>query len=91
MATGPAARQYHGNDTFVRDLQLYAGDWGFDMTGVDVPVGLWYGRADRFVPVAMGQYLMETLPTAEGHFYPEYGHLSTFVENEAMVFDWLSK
>jgi pimeloyl-ACP methyl ester carboxylesterase len=90
LAAGLSARQHHGNAAFVRDLQLYAGDWGFDLAGVEVPVGLWYGRADRYVPAAMGWYLMEAIPTAEGHFYPEYGHLSTVVENEATVLDWLS-
>lgn len=91
MAAGLSARQHHGNDTFVRDLQLYAGDWKFDMAAIDVPVGLWYGRADRFVPVAMGRYLMDAVPTAEAHFYPDLGHLSTVVENEAAIFAWLSQ
>lgn len=89
-AAGPTARQHHGNETFVRDLQLYAGDWGFDLA-LDVPVGLWYGRADRFVPVAMGRYLMDAIPTAEAHFYPDFGHLSTIVENESAILDWLSR
>jgi pimeloyl-ACP methyl ester carboxylesterase len=56
-----------------------------------VPVGLWYGLADRIVPVAMGRYLVDAIPTAEGHFSPEYGHLSTVVETESAVFAWLSQ
>lgn len=91
VAAGPAARQYHGNASFVRDLQLYATDWGFDLGTIDVPVGLWYGRADRLVPVAMGQYLMEAIPTAEAHFYPDFGHLSTIVKNESAIIDWLGR
>lgn len=91
VAAGPAARQRHGNAPFVRDLQLYAADWGFDLGTIDVPVGLWYGRADRIVPVAMGQYLMEAIPTAEAHFYPDFGHLSTIVENESTIIDWLRR
>ena len=91
VAAGPAARQQHGNAAFVRDLQLYASDWGFDLGTVDVPVGLWYGRADRIVPVAMGRYLMEALPTAEAHFYPEFGHLSAIVGNESTIIGWLGR
>lgn len=90
VSAGPPARQHHGNDAFVRDLQLYAGEWGFDLA-LDVPVGLWYGRADRFVPAAMGRYLLDAVPTAEGHFYPDYGHVSTIVENDSAVIGWLSQ
>ncbi|WP_254536927.1 alpha/beta fold hydrolase [Halomarina litorea] len=88
VASIPAACRHHGVEAFVRDLQLFASDWGFDLA-LDVPVGLWYGRADRYVPVAMGQYLMEAVPTAEAHFYPDLGHLSTVMENDSAMFGWL--
>lgn len=91
VATAVAARQGHGNEHLVRDLQLYAGDWGIDLDGIDVPVGLWYGRADRIVPVAMGRYLAEAVPTAEAHFYPDLGHVSVVEENEADIVEWLRR
>jgi hypothetical protein len=34
------ARQHHGTATFVRDLQLYAGDRGFDVGALDGHVGV---------------------------------------------------
>jgi pimeloyl-ACP methyl ester carboxylesterase len=91
LATGLATRQRHGNAHLGRDLQLYASDWGFDLGDVDVPVGLWYGRADRIVPVEMGRYLAEAVPTAESHFYPDLGHVGIVQEHEPAILDWLAR
>lgn len=91
VASVSAAFQHHGADAFVRDIQLYASDWEFDLEAIDVPVGLWYGRADQIIPLAMGQYLFEAIPSAEAHFYPDLGHVSTIVENEATIVNWLQQ
>ena len=90
LASTPAAVEHHGTGAFVRDLQLYAGDWGFDLGAIDVPVGLWYGRADRTIPEAMGRYLLDAIPTANGHFYAGQGHVGVVVANEAAILDWLA-
>ncbi|WP_255198344.1 alpha/beta fold hydrolase [Halorarius litoreus] len=89
LASMPSAVETHGVGAFVRDLQLYAGDWGFDLADIEVPVGLWYGRADRTVPEAMGRYLLDAVPTADGHFCAGQGHIGVVVENEAVILDWL--
>jgi pimeloyl-ACP methyl ester carboxylesterase len=91
VATAVAARQGHGNEHLVRDLHLYATEWGFDLGDIDIPVGLWYGRRDRLVPVSAGRYLERHIPTAEAHFYPEYGHISVVEENEPAMVDWLRR
>ncbi|SFR64916.1 alpha/beta fold hydrolase [Halogeometricum limi] len=91
IASVPAACHRHGTATFVRDLQLFAGDWGFALEAIDVPVGVWHGRADRITPVEMGLGVMDAVSTAEGHFYPDRGHLSTFVEYEDEMFEWLAE
>lgn len=91
LASIPAAVETHGAAAFVRDLQLAAGDWGFDLGAIDVPVGLWYGRADRIVPEAMGRYLLDAVPTADGHFCAGQGHVGVIVENEATVLDWVTR
>lgn len=90
LASMPPAVETHGVGAFVRDLQLYAGDWGFDLGDIDIPVSFWYGRADRAVPEAMGWYLLDAVPTADGHFRAGQGHVGVIVENEATVFDWLT-
>lgn len=91
VATAVAARQKHGNEHLVTDLQLYAGDWEFDLGDIDVPVGLWYGRQDRLVPPDAGRYLERHVPTAEAHFYPDYGHISVVEENEGDIVAWLRR
>ncbi|MCT9097798.1 alpha/beta fold hydrolase [Haloarchaeobius sp. HME9146] len=89
VASIPAACQHHGTAAFVRDLQLFGQDWPFSLAAIDVPVGIWHGRGDRINPVEMGTHLLDAIPTAEGHFYPELGHLSIFVEHDAEMFEWL--
>ena len=39
--------------------------WGFDLGGIAVPVKVWHGRQDRFVPVQHGQWLAASVPGAE--------------------------
>jgi pimeloyl-ACP methyl ester carboxylesterase len=70
---------------------LFGGDWGFSLDALDVPVGIWHGRADQFTPVEMGLHLFDAIPIAEGHFYSDSGHVSVFVENEDLIFDWLGQ
>lgn len=89
LVAGIEARRHHGNRPLVRDLHLYASDWPFDPGTIETPVGLWYGRADRIVPVEMGRYLAEAIPTAESHFYPDQAHISVVEENEPAMVEWL--
>ena len=72
----------HGVDPLVRETAIYGRPWGFDLADVEVPVSLWYGKADVLVPPEMGLYLVGELPTAEAHFYPDLGHLSVLERNE---------
>jgi pimeloyl-ACP methyl ester carboxylesterase len=85
LLSGVEARRHHGNAGLVRELALYGRPWDFDLSSIGVPTYLWYGRADRIVPVEMGHYLAKTVPTAEAHFYPEYGHVSTVERNREAV------
>lgn len=75
----------HGIDPLVRETAIYGGSWGFDLADVEVPVYLWYGKADALVPPEMGLYLARKLPTAEAHVYPDLGHLSIFRRNETAI------
>jgi pimeloyl-ACP methyl ester carboxylesterase len=65
---GPAGVVYEGG--------LYATDWGFRLTDVTMPVGLWHGEKDTNAPVQMGRYLARMIPTCHATFYPDEGHLS---------------
>lgn len=91
VASIPAACRRHGTASFVRELQLFGRDWGFPLEAIDVPVGIWHGRADRINPVEMSTYLRDAIPTAEPYLYPDLGHLSVFTEHDTEMFEWLTQ
>jgi pimeloyl-ACP methyl ester carboxylesterase len=63
--------------------------WGFELSSIRVPLQLWHGAQDRFVPFAHGQWLAARLPHAEKHLEPSEGHLSLMVNRAPPVHDWL--
>lgn len=71
-------------DDSVADL----GDWGFGLSQIRIPVLLMHGRQDRFVPVAHGEWLAQTIPGVEARIYDDEGHLS-LTRRTGEVFDWL--
>ena len=79
------ATRHHGIDPLVRETAIYGRPWGFDLADVEVPVYLWYGKADARVPVGMGLYLARELPTAAAHVSPDLGHLAVFRRNETAI------
>jgi len=79
----------HGYGPLADELAVFASDWGFDLDSIDVPVFFWYGQADRIVPLSMGLYYIERIPTAEAHVYPDQGHLSIVYDNETEILDAL--
>jgi pimeloyl-ACP methyl ester carboxylesterase len=64
--------------------------WGFELRDIRVPVKVWHGRQDRFVPVQHGRWLAARVPTAEAEFSDRDGHL-TMIERIGEVHDWLLK
>jgi pimeloyl-ACP methyl ester carboxylesterase len=60
---------------FDDDLALI-GDWGFDLAAIEVPVSIWQGRQDRFVPPTHGEWLAEHVASARAHLLDDHGHLS---------------
>jgi pimeloyl-ACP methyl ester carboxylesterase len=63
--------------------------WGFELSAIRVPLQLWHGKQDRFVPFSHGQWLAARLPGAELHLEPNEGHLSLISKIPAS-FDWLA-
>jgi pimeloyl-ACP methyl ester carboxylesterase len=60
------------------DDRAFERDWGFDLTDIRVPLTLWHGAQDRFVPIAHGEWLADHV-TADAHLRPDHGHLSLVV------------
>ena len=63
-------------------------NWGFDLGDIRVPVKVWHGRQDRFVPVQHGEWLAATVPGAEADISDRDGHL-TMIDRVGEIHDWL--
>jgi pimeloyl-ACP methyl ester carboxylesterase len=72
---------------FDDDRAMFA-DWGFELAHVRVPLAIWHGGQDRFVPIAHGEWLAAHLP-AEAHLRPDDGHLSLSVSSYGEILDAL--
>ena len=62
--------------------------WGFSLDAIRVPVQLWHGRQDKFVPFQHGQWLSEHIPGVDAHLTETDGHL-TLNKRVPEVHGWL--
>jgi pimeloyl-ACP methyl ester carboxylesterase len=71
-----------------RDDDLaFTKDWGFAVSDIRVPVAVWQGRQDRFVPFAHGEWLAAEIPTAEAHLFEDEGHISLIARIDDILGD----
>jgi pimeloyl-ACP methyl ester carboxylesterase len=68
------------------DLAM-ARPWGFDLSGIEVPVTIWQGGEDRFVPFAHGEWLAANVSGARARLLPAEGHLSIVLGSYGAVLD----
>jgi pimeloyl-ACP methyl ester carboxylesterase len=87
LASSTRAGLEHGIWGWVDDDLAFVGDWGFDLGAISVPVAIWHGGEDRFVPYAHGGWLAEHIANATPHLYPHHGHLSLAVGSYDVVLD----
>jgi pimeloyl-ACP methyl ester carboxylesterase len=71
---GEAIRQ--GADGVLQEMALYTQSWGFDLSGITLPVQLWHGTADDTVPLLHGRTLAKQLPDCTIHVIEGEGHFS---------------
>lgn len=64
--------------------------WGFEFESIRVPVQVWHGREDRFVPFQHGEWLAEHVPGAEPHLSDIDGHLTLLVHRFTDIHAWLA-
>lgn len=64
--------------------------WGFELSQIRVPVQVWHGDHDRFVPVTHGAWLGARIPNADVHLERDEGHLSMFVRRVPVAQSWLA-
>ena len=64
--------------------------WGFDLETIRIPVQVWHGRHDQFVPYQHGAWLAEHIPGCEPHLSESEGHLSLLANRVPEVHRWLA-
>ena len=79
----------HGVEGWVDDDRAFVTGWGFSPADVRVPVRLWHGVHDRFIPVAHGRWLAAAIPAAEAEISEADGHLSLTTGRLPDVHAWL--
>ncbi len=62
--------------------------WGFDPREIRVPLTIWHGMEDRFVPVSHGRWLADHLPST-AHLRSRHGHLSITISSYGEILDAL--
>jgi pimeloyl-ACP methyl ester carboxylesterase len=81
----------HGIDGWVDDDRAFVTPWAFDPADVRVPVALWHGEADRFVPVTHARWLAERIPGAEAHISRDDAHMTIVIRRIPEVHEWLTR
>jgi pimeloyl-ACP methyl ester carboxylesterase len=71
---------------FDDDVELMK-PWGFELGSIAVPVTVWQGGQDRFVPAAHAEWLAANVPGARLELRPDEGHLSIKISEYASVLD----
>ncbi|MCX5851568.1 MAG: alpha/beta hydrolase [Deltaproteobacteria bacterium] len=59
----------------IQDLQTQWAPWEFKLEEIKVPVHIFQGKQDTFVPWQFAEHLADTIPDATLHLYDERGHL----------------
>lgn len=78
-----------GDDGWWDDGVATLADWGFDFASIKVPVQLWHGTEDRFVPFQHGQWLADHIPGVEAHLTDTDGHLTLLERAVPEVHNWI--
>ena len=63
--------------------------WGFNLADIRIPVQVWHGAQDRFVPFQHGQWLAAHIPGVDAHLTDIDGHITVSVNRVPAVHDWL--
>jgi pimeloyl-ACP methyl ester carboxylesterase len=78
IAEGMAECVRRSPEGWLEDSIAFARPWGFDVSAIAVPVGIWQGRDDTAIPLAHAQWLAERIPQAELHEL-DGGHYAPYV------------
>jgi pimeloyl-ACP methyl ester carboxylesterase len=78
-----------GDEGWWDDGVAHMSPWGFDFDDIGLPVQLWHGEQDRFVPIQHGEWLADRIPGVEAHLTETDGHLTLLALHLPEVHEWL--
>jgi pimeloyl-ACP methyl ester carboxylesterase len=78
-------------DAATKDGLVYSRPWSFPVEAITFEhLFLWQGEQDTVMPTVAARLLAEALPHCTATFYPDEGHLSTFVNHAQQIWKALS-
>jgi pimeloyl-ACP methyl ester carboxylesterase len=69
----------------VYDAVLLTRPWGFSLRDIRVPIRLWHGDADTFVPLEHAEHLAALIPDTELRVRPREGHMGNLDAAEEVL------
>lgn len=79
-----------GPDGWIDDVLALRADWGITLTQIRMPVRLWHGADDNFVPASHTRWLAEQIPGAQLHVQRCSAHFGA-VEVLPEMLAWLTR
>lgn len=73
------------------DIALFHSPWDFDPASISIPVKVWHGLEDRFVPFLHGRWLADAIPGAQAEFRDHDGHLTVVAGRIGEAHEWLAQ
>jgi len=75
----------------VDDGVAFYSPWGLNIDEIKVPVKVWHGGDDHFVPLAHGRLVANTIPGAQTELRDDDGHVTVVAERIGDVHEWLAQ
>lgn len=81
----------HGAEGMRDDSLSQIRPWGFRPQDIRVPVQLWHGGQDHFVPFTHGEWFARRIPGVDAHLDRNEGHTSVVLKSVPLAMNWLKE